>query len=571
MNLYENRERNLKKKLLLFGSVIAMAICILLLLSNIRDNISYHTYVYEPDTPDAKSIVIENCKLLCVGSDFLDLQKKDGSVMRYKRAQNMEIFTDESEKQYADLSDLQIGNNQATFVMDRGHIITKAYCGEKQILDTVRVLIQSSDYGGRYHDELVFTPACDMRIISGRKHTICKSGKPIRITPGSSFFMTDHIVLTPQNPDAVTAFPNIRRAIGAAYYSGSFEVIRSEEGLILVNEIPLEQYLYRVVPSEMPASSPIEALKAQAICARTYAGMHILASSLRAYGAHMDDSTSFQVYGNIQQTDATNRAVLETKGNMLFAGDALCETYFYSTSCGYSSGIDVWHVDHPQSYTYLKAGSISRTVLCTPQALSDETVFRNYLSAPHVQDYEVDDPFYRWSYTTKVEHSLLLTKVNKRKEADEEMIIIAAKDGKVLQSISALEVGAFEGITVTKRLSGGAMDEIEISYENATITVIGERNIREVLVGTDPDIRLNHDVKSSVASMLPSAYAYIDMIYREDQISGYRVVGGGYGHGIGMSQNAAKHMAEDGMNCEQILMSFYEGKLREITSEKGNQ
>ncbi len=560
----------MKKKLLLFCSVIAMAICILLLLSNIRDNISYHTYVYEPDTPDAKSIVIENCKLLCVGSDFLDLQKKDGSVMRYKRAQDMVIFTDESEKQYADLSDLQIGNNQATFVMDRGHIITKAYCGEKQILDTVRVLIQSSDYGGRYHDEIVFTPACDMRIISGRKHTICKSGKPIRITPGSSFFMTDHIVLTPQNPDAVTAFPNIRRAIGAAYYSGSFEVIRSEEGLILVNEVLLEQYLYRVVPSEMPASSPIEALKAQAICARTYAGMHILASSLRAYGAHMDDSTSFQVYGNIQQTDATNRAVLETKGNMLFAGDALCETYFYSTSCGYSSGIDVWHVDHPQNYTYLKAGSISRTVLCTPQALSDETVFRDYLSTPHVQDYEVDDPFYRWSYTTKVEHSLLLTKVNKRKEADEEMIIIAAKDGKALQSISALEVGAFEGITVTKRLSGGAMDEIEISYENATITVIGERNIREVLVGTDPDIRLNHDVKSSVASMLPSAYAYIDMIYREDQISGYRVVGGGYGHGIGMSQNAAKHMAEDGMNCEQILMSFYEGKLREITSEKGN-
>ena len=48
------------------------------------------------------------------------------------------------------------------------------------------------------------------------------------------------------------------------------EIADTNQGLVLINELPLEEYLYSVVPSEMPASYPMEALKAQAVCARTY-------------------------------------------------------------------------------------------------------------------------------------------------------------------------------------------------------------------------------------------------------------------------------------------------------------
>ena len=74
-------------------------------------------------------------------------------------------------------------------------------------------------------------------------------------------------------------------------YRGHIELLRTADGIAVVNELPLEEYLYSVVPSEMPASYPLEALKAQAICARTYAYGHMLRAGYPRYGAHVDDST----------------------------------------------------------------------------------------------------------------------------------------------------------------------------------------------------------------------------------------------------------------------------------------
>ena len=62
----------------------------------------------------------------------------------------------------------------------------------------------------------------------------------------------------------------------------------------MINELYLEDYLKKVVPSEMPASYEKEALKTQAVCARTYAYRQIQGNTYGAYGAHVDDSTSFQ-------------------------------------------------------------------------------------------------------------------------------------------------------------------------------------------------------------------------------------------------------------------------------------
>ena len=64
---------------------------------------------------------------------------------------------------------------------------------------------------------------------------------------------------------------SIERGQGTPVYPGHMEITKEEEGLLLLNEVDLEEYLKRVVPSEMPQSYELEALKAQAICARTYA------------------------------------------------------------------------------------------------------------------------------------------------------------------------------------------------------------------------------------------------------------------------------------------------------------
>lgn len=113
---------------------------------------------------------------------------------------------------------------------------------------------------------------------------------------------------------------NVGRSQGIPSYRGALELLDTEEGIIVINEVLLEEYLYSVVPSEMPSKYPGEALKAQAVCARTYAYGHMEHAGYPQYGAHVDDSTSYQVYNNILEQESTSAAVKETYGQLLLTG-----------------------------------------------------------------------------------------------------------------------------------------------------------------------------------------------------------------------------------------------------------
>ncbi len=105
-----------------------------------------------------------------------------------------------------------------------------------------------------------------------------------------------------------------------------------KDGLQLINVIPLEDYLAAVLGSEMPVSFPLEALKAQAVAARTYA----LQKKLETYGSpfHMGSSVLHQVYGGLNREDARTRSAVEaTRGEVLTYELAPIEAYFHA-SCG---------------------------------------------------------------------------------------------------------------------------------------------------------------------------------------------------------------------------------------------
>mgnify|MGYP002609447296 CR=1 FL=1 len=95
-------------------------------------------------------------------------------------------------------------------------------------------------------------------------------------------------------------------------YPGELDYYEEPQGWVIVNELPLEEYLRFVVPSEMPASYALEALKAQAVCARTYAVWQMQEYAYPEYEAHVDDSTSYQVYHKIDSQTSTDQAVEET-------------------------------------------------------------------------------------------------------------------------------------------------------------------------------------------------------------------------------------------------------------------
>jgi stage II sporulation protein D len=114
-------------------------------------------------------------------------------------------------------------------------------------------------------------------------------------------------------------------------YRGRMVLVRDGGAVLAVNSIGLEQYLYGVVPSEMPASWPAEALKAQAVVARSYA----LRS--RRPGAVYDvfSDTRSQVYRGVPaETVATNAAVQGTNARVVTAGGQIAQTFFFSTSGG---------------------------------------------------------------------------------------------------------------------------------------------------------------------------------------------------------------------------------------------
>ncbi len=105
-----------------------------------------------------------------------------------------------------------------------------------------------------------------------------------------------------------------------------------KDGLQLINVIPLEDYLAAVLGSEMPVSFPLEALKAQAVAARTYA----LQKKLDAYSSpyHMGSSVLHQVYGGVNREVAKTRMAVEaTRGEVLTYELAPIEAYFHAT-CG---------------------------------------------------------------------------------------------------------------------------------------------------------------------------------------------------------------------------------------------
>jgi len=120
--------------------------------------------------------------------------------------------------------------------------------------------------------------------------------------------------------------------VGGKALRGQVEVFASPQGLAAVNILPLEDYLKGVLGKEMPKSFPPEALKAQAVAARTYA----LQKKLQRLGEeqHLGATVLHQVYGGLAaEDDRTREAVEKTRGQVLLFGMEPVEAYFHA-SCG---------------------------------------------------------------------------------------------------------------------------------------------------------------------------------------------------------------------------------------------
>ena len=473
------------------------------------------------------------------------------------------------------VSDLRFGYDFTDLVMENGKV-----CGllmvKEEAMEYIRVLVKTSDFAGILHEKIVLTADTDFTIQYGGQEEPCQetfaAGQEVVIDRDSPYFSGDRMYVMPGVLTGKIILKNINRSQGAPGYRGRMELLKSENGIAVINEVLLEEYLYSVVPSEMPSSYPEEALKAQAVCARTYAYGAMKKAGYPEYGAHVDDSTSYQVYNNILEQEITTTAVKETYGQLLLTAEGnLAETFYYSTSCGVGSDANVWKTKEAGELTYLRAKAVNSAVMeaerrgtvpdealhTLGETLRDEEAFAAFIKSKNVSDFEVTQGWYRWNYQVKkLDGNHMLETVQKRYAANEKLVLTLENDAYVSRPVEKME--EVTGLSVVNRGNGGVADELLIETKKNTYKVIGEYNIRAVLNDGRSKILRQDGSEVESPSLLPSAFFILTPVYEKEKVTGYDLTGGGFGHGVGMSQNGAKAMAENGYTSEEIVSFFYE-------------
>lgn len=404
-------------------------------------------------------------------------------------------------------------NQQKEMKKDRNSNVTeeekksKGKGTEKEVEDSVvRVVLKTNGFANVAHPEAGFQAAGGLKIQSGDEVRESAPGEVVTICPDDAMFAKGTIHIEPKEEGDLIAVVTLNRGCGVPNYRGKIELFQTAEGVVIVNELSMEQYLYGVVPSEMPASYEPEALKVQAVCARSYAYKQTQGFGYPEYQAHIDDSTAFQVYGNSGEQASTNRAVDETRGQKLWYQDQVITAYYFSTSCGKTTTAEAWGNASPEK-GYLQSAEIKDAE----------------------RDYEADLPWYRWRAV--IPTNVLTNMINLNTQTN---------------------IGNVTSMEVTKYGPGGVAQQIVVTGELGSVTIDTENKIRTALGGNGYTIEKQDGTVIDSMALLPSAFFTV-----EYQDGNYVLDGGGFGHGIGMSQNGANEMAKKGKNYLEILTTFY--------------
>lgn len=465
-----------------------------------------------------------------------------------------------------ELSTLALGYDFTDFVVEEEEICAFLVMRREE-MESIRVAIKTDDFKSLYHQELTLCSDCDMEISYGdyseKKKEIIPAGEEISIDNNSSYLAGGRMEICPAIKSGKIQVLSLTRSQGAPAYRGKLEIASRQEGLLLINELLLEEYLYSVVPSEMPAGYPAEALKAQAVCARTYAYRYLLSPGLGDLGAHVDDSVSYQVYNNIAEHSNATQAVKETTGQLLCYEGEPASTYYYSTSWGFGTDAGIWKEENTHVMPYISArpvragtGNREEEELLAGK-MAEEENFREYLLSPGEDDYERQEPWYRWEYRVgKLSVKDISERLRERYTADVSKVLTG--DGEAYESREPEKIKEIYDISVLSRRPGGVIGELLLVTDAGIYKVISEYNVRYILSQGGSILRRDGS-EVEAGQLLPSAYFMIALEKDGENVVGYKINGGGYGHGAGMSQNGARAMGEAGLCCEEILTFFFEG------------
>ena len=291
-------------------------------------------------------------------------------------------------------------------------------------------------------------------------------------------------------------------------YRGALEFRPSPDGMTVVNILPMEDYLYGVVPAEMPATWPQESLKAQAIAARSYAIAN--KGQYAARGFDIFGTPNSQAYHGVgAEHKNTTTAVDTTRGLILLGGKQPLKAYYSANHGGYSEdSLTLWGYD-----AYMQAVP-DKLLPLRRQPLPPDSLYRWIRDNPTTYS---NIP--RFSYISAYRWEKWVTPEEIRRRLPE-------------------DPGEIKRIITRGRGISGRIVELEIQ-------------------GTEKNVLVKGDAIWNAMGSLRSSLFTIRYKMSKGKVEYLVFQGAGYGHGIGMDQHGAAGMASVGLNANEILLHYY--------------
>jgi SpoIID/LytB domain protein len=290
----------------------------------------------------------------------------------------------------------------------------------------------------------------------------------------------------------------------------------------LVNQVPLETYLRGVVPHEIGATTTPSVLETQAILARTYALRNLRRFAIDDYQLCAD--TQCQVYyGLTGITPETDRAIVATRGKVLTYQNELVDAVYSAATGGVTAAFnDVWH---GPSRPYLRPviDSVATKWDLSRRSLADERNFRQFVQQK--QGFNEDDQkWFRWRYDSS------LSELNQDLREYLKSLKSPLANFKTIQ-----------GLKVLQRSPAGRVQILRVTTDQGAVDLEKDNIL--------------------VAFYAPASLLfYIDPLYdAQKKLTGYTFVGGGLGHGVGLSQSGSYRLGKLGWSSDRILSFYYPG------------
>jgi SpoIID/LytB domain protein len=308
------------------------------------------------------------------------------------------------------------------------------------------------------------------------------------------------------------------------FYPGSLKLQPNAYGTTtLVNLVPLETYLRGVVPYEIGANAPFQAMAAQAVLARTYVLRNTRRFAIDGY--QLCATTQCQVYYGIDGANPqTDKAIQTTRGQVLTYNNELVDALYSSTTGGVTAAFtDVWR-GAARPYLSAKIDAVNNVWNFQNRPLTDEANFRAFIAEKKGFNESEISNWFRW----RSEASIKKMNTDLR---------------KYLKSIEH-PFASFTNIAnvqVMERSSGGRVFKLGIVTDLGAIEL--ERD--EILLAFEaPNSLLFH----------------LDPVLNSDQtVKGFTFTGGGLGHAVGLSQYGSYHLGKLGWNYDRILNFYFQG------------